>query len=92
MALGQRSFFDLANQLGRDIDTGLEMRRGNDKRDLIEMVAAKHEISAEVIESLLDLENDFRNLHAYGARPQFRSRIEEIIDAALERTRMDSDG
>lgn len=63
------------------------MRRGSGTRHLIVTAAAKNEISAEVIEELLDLEDDFKNLHVYGARSRFRSRINEIIEAALQQTR-----
>ena len=54
--------------------------------------AAKNEISADVIENLLDLERDFKNLHVYGARPRFRRRIGEIVEAALQQARVATGG
>ena len=63
------------------------MTRASVQRDLIEKVAENHDVSVEVIEELLALELEFKNLHAYGARSRFRSRIGEIIDKALRDAR-----
>ena len=79
---------DLANEFDHDIKGGLEMTRAYDHRDLIAAVASKNEVSVEVIERLIDLEGDFQNLHAYGARSNFRSRINAIIDVALQQARV----
>ena len=89
--LSERRAIDLANQFGRNIKGELEMTRANDHRELIATVAASNEVSVEVIEKLIGLEGDFQNLHAYGARSQFRTRIGEIIDVALHQARMADD-
>lgn len=64
------------------------MAQLSDHRDLIVAVAAKNDVSVDVIEKLINLESDFQNLHAYGARPTFRSRINDIIEVALREARV----
>ena len=86
--LGERRAIDLANEFGRGIDGGVVMARADDHRDLIAAVAAKNEVSVEVIEKLINLETDFQNLHAYGARSNFRSRIDDIVRVALQQARV----
>ena len=81
--LGERRAIDLANQFGRGIEGGMLMACANDHRSLVAEVAATHEVSVDVIEKLLNLEKDFQNLHAYGARPSFRSRIDDIVRVAI---------
>ena len=86
--LGERRAIDLANEFGRDIEGGVAMARVDDHRDLIAAVAAKNEVSTDVIEKLISLEADFQNLHAYGARSKFRSRIDDIVEVALQQARV----
>ena len=59
------------------------MTRPSDQGELIESVATKNDVSADLVVELLKLEKEFNNLHEYGARSRFRARIGEIIDAAL---------
>ena len=61
------------------------MRRVSEQRELIAAVARKNDVSTEVITKLLELEEEFRNLHVYGVRPRFRSRIGEIVNSAADR-------
>ena len=86
--LGESRAIDLANEFGRDIDGGVEMTRIDNHRDLIETIAVKNEVSVDVIEKLISLEADFSNLHKYGARTEFRSRITDIVDVALRQANM----
>ena len=77
----------LATEPDDAADEGFEVTHASEKSELIAKVAAENDVSAEVIEKLLSLEEEFKNLHAYGVRPRFRSRIGEIVDRALERER-----
>ncbi len=86
--LGERRAIELANEFGRNIEGGAVMARADDHRDLIAAVAVKNEVSTDVIEKLINLESDFQNLHAYGARANFRSRIKDIIEVALQQSRV----
>ena len=86
--LSERRAIDLANEFGRDIEGGVVMARADDHRDLIAAVAAKNEVSTDVIEKLINLEEDFQNLHAYGTRSNLRSRINDIVEVALQQARV----
>ena len=89
--LGEHRAIDLANEFGRGIEGGIVMTRANEHRDLVAAVAAKNEVSVDVIQKLINLEADFRSLHAYGARSNFRSRINDIVDVALQQARVADD-
>lgn len=82
-----RRAIELAGEFGRIIEGGGPVKQLKHYRDLIEAVAMRHEVSGEVIGSLLALEADFQNLHAYGARPNLRTRISEIIDKSVKQAR-----
>ncbi len=86
--LGERRAIDLANEFGRGIEGGAVMSRSEDHRDLISAAAAKNEVSVDAIEKLINLETEFQNLHAYGARSNFRSRIDDIVRVALQQARV----
>lgn len=86
--LGERRAVDLANEFGRKIEGDFPMTLANNYRELIDAVAARNEVSVDVLEKLIDLEADFKNLHTYGARPRFRRRIGEIVDIALKQARI----
>jgi len=55
--------------------------------ELLERVAAAQEVDLQVLESMLDLGTEFRNLHSYGARPALRRRLTAIVDGAIRTTR-----
>ena len=56
-----------------------------DYRDVIDGVAARTGVSADLIVELLNLEFRHQNLHGWGARPALRREIAEIIDRAFTR-------
>ena len=89
--LGEHRAIDLANEFGRGIEGGVVMTRANEHRDLVAAVAAKNEVSVDVLQKLINLEADFPSLHAYGARSNFRSRINDIVDVALQQARVADD-
>ena len=49
----------------------------------IEQVAAATGVSVDIIVDLLNLEFRHQNLHSWGARPQLRREMAEIVDCAL---------
>jgi hypothetical protein len=81
----------IAAEYGRSIERSNPVRIPEAHRDLIEAIAARYEVPSEVIESLLGLEDEFRNLHAWGARPSFRARVNEIVDKWLRQARIAAD-
>ncbi|PZW40409.1 hypothetical protein C8P66_12448 [Humitalea rosea] len=52
-------------------------------RDVVEDVARKTGVSADLIVDLLNLERRHQNLHGWGARPALRRDISAILDRAL---------
>lgn len=54
---------------------------------VIRTVAEEKGVEPELIVSLIGLENDFTNLHAYGARGKLRRAAEKLVDSALLRQR-----
>ena len=88
--LSEKRAIDLAIEFDRNIEGDLGMTRLDENRDMISAVAAKNEVSADVIEKLINLETDFQNLHVYGARSKFRSRISDIVEVALQQARVAS--
>ena len=85
--LSNQRAIKLASQYDRDIAGGYSLKVKNKYSELIETVASRHDVSTEVIETLINLEADFRNLHIYGARSNLRARINEIINKALNQAR-----
>jgi DNA sulfur modification protein DndC len=74
----------LAREFDREIEEDGVVTTVEANRDLLEDVAARFEVAPDVLTRLLQLEAEFRNLHAWGARPAFRSRIAEIVDRAVK--------
>ena len=51
--------------------------------DLIREIAENNEVPVELIQQVLELEPEFRNLHAWGARPALRRALAALVDDAL---------
>lgn len=56
-----------------------------DYRDVVEEVATRTGVQADLIVELLNLEFRHQNLHGWGARPALRREIANIIDRAFAR-------
>jgi hypothetical protein len=56
-----------------------------DYRDVVEEVAARTGVQADLIVELLNLEFRHQNLHGWGARPALRREIAAIVDRAIAR-------
>lgn len=52
--------------------------------DLIMAVCERNGVDPETMRELLSLEEDFPNLHGWGARPALRRAIAKIVDGSLE--------
>lgn len=52
-------------------------------REAIGAVCEANGVSVELVESLLQLEERFRNIHSWGVRPRLRSAIKEILELHL---------
>jgi DNA sulfur modification protein DndC len=82
--LSGRRAIDFAAQFGRQIEGPINMKPLQGHRALVEEVAARNEVPTEVLDSLLGLEEEFQNLHAWGARPNLKNRISEIVNRAIK--------
>ena len=51
--------------------------------DLIREIAENNEVPVELIRQVLELEPEYRNLHAWGARPALRRALAALVDDAL---------
>jgi hypothetical protein len=49
-------------------------------REAIEAVCEANGVSVELVESLLQLEERYRNIQSWGARPRLRSEIKDILE------------
>lgn len=58
----------------------MTVKLSEEYRDTVDEVAAKSGLPADLLVSLLDLELQYPNLHAYGARPALRRNITEILE------------
>ena len=54
-----------------------------DHSDLIRQIAENNEVPVELIRQILELEPEYRNLHAWGARPALRRALAALVDDAL---------
>lgn len=54
-----------------------------DHSDLIRRIAEDNAVPVDLIRKILELEPEFRNLHAWGARPALRRALAALIDDAL---------
>ena len=59
----------------------------DDHPDLIVAAAAENGVDVALIRAVLDLEPEFRNLHAYNNKPRFKRRLQAIVDDALKAQR-----
>jgi hypothetical protein len=60
-------------------------------REVVEDVAGKTGVSADLILDLLNLERRHQNLHGWGARPALRREISTILDRVLSAERAGKD-
>ena len=51
--------------------------------DLIRQIAESNEVPVELIWQILELEPEYRNLHAWGARPALRRALTALLESAL---------
>ena len=51
--------------------------------DLIRQIAENNGVPVELIRRILELEPNYRNLHAWGARPALRRKLAALVDEAL---------
>jgi hypothetical protein len=56
-----------------------------DRGEIIAAVAEQTGVDPDLIVSLLALEPNHRNLHAWGARPSLRRDIDRLIEVALKK-------
>jgi len=49
-------------------------------REAIHEVCEANGVSVELVESLLQLEERYRNIHSWGVRPRLRSAIKDILE------------
>ena len=72
----------LAKQFGRNVGEDHEMKLTNDELDLISQISARHEVNDELIVRLLKLEEQFPDVHAWGARTNLKRQIARVIEHA----------
>lgn len=78
------SALKLARAAGRKVDGEIPaLPLEEDEKVLLKNLAAQHELNEDIIAKILGIEPDFPNLDAWGAKPNLRKRLEEIIDAAV---------
>lgn len=53
------------------------------RQKLVAQVAVSNDVSETLLNSLLELEDEFANIHAWGMRPALRRRIVGLVDDAL---------
>lgn len=51
--------------------------------DLIRQIARDNDVPVELIWQILELEPEYRNLHAWGARPALRRALAALVNDAL---------
>ncbi len=58
------------------------MKISKDEIELISKIAADHEIKGDVIVQLLELEEEFPDVHAWGARANLKRKIAQTLEQA----------
>lgn len=51
--------------------------------DLIRQIADSNGVPVDLIRQILELEPNYRNLHAWGVRPALRRALAALVDRAL---------
>lgn len=51
--------------------------------DLIRQMAENNGVPVDLIRQILELEPNYRNLHAWGVRPALRRALADLVDKAL---------
>ena len=51
--------------------------------DLIRKIAEDNEVPVDLIRQILELEPEYRNLHAWGTRPALRRALAALVDDTL---------
>ena len=54
-----------------------------DYSELIHQIAEENEVPVDLIRQILQLEPEYRNLHAWGARPSLRRALADLVNEAL---------
>ena len=57
--------------------------RFEEHSDLIRQIADANAVPVDLIRQILELEPNYRNLHAWGARPALRRALAALVDDAL---------
>lgn len=78
----ENSALALARRFGRELTAEEVMPLREDDRALLDDVASEREINPAVVAKVLELEQDFPDLNAYGQRPELKRRLKELILAA----------
>lgn len=79
---------DIARSFGRDIQESAGMQLSDEEQRLIADVAAEFELNEDVIISLLELEHEFPDIHAHGARANLKRRVAKILEQAAQNAKI----
>ncbi|HRJ62390.1 MAG TPA: hypothetical protein PKZ99_14555 [Azospirillaceae bacterium] len=78
------SALKLAAAAGRRVDGEAQpLPLEEDEQALLKNLAAQRELNEDLITRILRLESEFPNLDAWGVKPQLRTRLGEVIEAAV---------
>lgn len=80
----RKKAIDIARSFGRDVKENAAMQLSNEEQRLIADVAAELELNEDVIISLLELEQEFPDIYAWGARANLKRRVARILEQAAQ--------
>ena len=84
----QNSAITLARQFGRDVGECADMNLSQNELELISRIAADHEVNDDVIVKLLQLEDEFPDVHAWGARANLKRQIAHTLEQAAKQAEL----
>ena len=84
----QNSAINLARRFGRHIGESPDMKLSPNEVELISKISADHEVNDDVIIRLLQLEDEFPDVHAWGARTNLKRRIALTLEKAAKQAEL----
>ncbi|MCB1753249.1 MAG: DNA phosphorothioation system sulfurtransferase DndC [Gammaproteobacteria bacterium] len=72
----------VAAKYGRSVQRGTPMPLNDNEQSLLEDIAAEHGLNPDIVAKVLALETEFPNLDRWGARPDLRRKLSDLISVA----------
>lgn len=77
---------EISAKFGRVIERNADVPLDDDERVILEGIIERRGLDSDLVSNVLALEPEFPNLDRWGARPELRRRLEELIKVAESRS------